>query len=265
MDPKFTEISQSFDRFKAASVRNDFDTSTRLLSQIKCFVMFLCGINGRFWVDFAVSDGNLTHAGDTGKPSLPRRPRPLNSHEEGPSGELALPHEAKTPDTELIKFSRDRLSLHFVKTGLKRNSVGTKSAERKTLLSGDRYNPFPSLEANPICNDFITLVRGGRKLREERLFEILDDKLVSDGSIEQLKEVANLARRCLYLKGEDRPTMKEVARELESIRSMTSSHPYSSNNSVLLQEESEYMLGEAYDLNNGYDNDDMNYSSNSQG
>uniref|UniRef100_A0A803KTM3 Protein kinase domain-containing protein n=1 Tax=Chenopodium quinoa TaxID=63459 RepID=A0A803KTM3_CHEQI len=53
-----------------------------------------------------------------------------------------------------------------------------------------------------------------RKLREERLFEILDEKLVSDGSIEQLKEVANLARRCLYLKGDDHPTMKEVAREL---------------------------------------------------
>uniref|UniRef100_A0A803NA86 Uncharacterized protein n=1 Tax=Chenopodium quinoa TaxID=63459 RepID=A0A803NA86_CHEQI len=35
MYPKFTEISQSFERFKATYVRNDFDTSTRLLSQLK--------------------------------------------------------------------------------------------------------------------------------------------------------------------------------------------------------------------------------------
>ncbi|KAM3321542.1 26S proteasome non-ATPase regulatory subunit 8 A [Capsicum chacoense] len=35
MDPKFTEVSQTFDRFKAAFVREDFDTCTRLLSQLK--------------------------------------------------------------------------------------------------------------------------------------------------------------------------------------------------------------------------------------
>lgn len=35
MDPKLTEVSQTFERFKAAFVRNDFDTCTRLLSQLK--------------------------------------------------------------------------------------------------------------------------------------------------------------------------------------------------------------------------------------
>lgn len=35
MDPKFVELSQLFDRFKAAFVRNDFDTCTNLLSQLK--------------------------------------------------------------------------------------------------------------------------------------------------------------------------------------------------------------------------------------
>ncbi|XP_021774733.1 wall-associated receptor kinase 2-like [Chenopodium quinoa] len=102
-----------------------------------------------------------------------------------------------------------------------------------------------------------------RKIKEDRLFEIFDEQIVSDSAMEQLKEVANLARRCLKLKGEDRPTMKEVARELERIRCMTN-HPWLSNNSVLLQEESEYLLGEAHDFNNGYGNDGMNYSSSSQ-
>ncbi|KAF7840426.1 26S proteasome non-ATPase regulatory subunit 8-like protein A [Senna tora] len=35
MDPKLTEVSQLFERFKAAFVRNDFDTCSNLLSQLK--------------------------------------------------------------------------------------------------------------------------------------------------------------------------------------------------------------------------------------
>ncbi|KAE9451065.1 hypothetical protein C3L33_16986, partial [Rhododendron williamsianum] len=35
MDPKLTEVSQQFERFKAAFIRNDFDTCERLLSQLK--------------------------------------------------------------------------------------------------------------------------------------------------------------------------------------------------------------------------------------
>lgn len=35
MDPKFTEVSQVFERFKAAFVRKDFDTCEKLLSQLK--------------------------------------------------------------------------------------------------------------------------------------------------------------------------------------------------------------------------------------
>ncbi|KAI7995076.1 hypothetical protein LOK49_LG11G02851 [Camellia lanceoleosa] len=35
MDPNFTEVSQLFERFKAAFMRNDFDTCDNLLSQLK--------------------------------------------------------------------------------------------------------------------------------------------------------------------------------------------------------------------------------------
>ena len=37
MDPKVTEVSQTFERFKAALVRNDFDTCSKLLSQLKVY------------------------------------------------------------------------------------------------------------------------------------------------------------------------------------------------------------------------------------
>ncbi|KAJ9549740.1 hypothetical protein OSB04_022283, partial [Centaurea solstitialis] len=39
MDPKLTEVSQLFDRFKASLVRNDFDTCSRLLSQLKILLI----------------------------------------------------------------------------------------------------------------------------------------------------------------------------------------------------------------------------------
>jgi serine/threonine protein kinase len=55
-------------------------------------------------------------------------------------------------------------------------------------------------------------------LKENKLFEILEKHLVNQGSLVQLREVANLARRCLSVRGEDRPTMNEVATELEGLR-----------------------------------------------
>ena len=55
-------------------------------------------------------------------------------------------------------------------------------------------------------------------LKDNRLFEILEKHIAKEGKAEQLKEVANLAKRCLRLKEEDRPTMKEVATELEGLK-----------------------------------------------
>ncbi|KAK8664931.1 hypothetical protein V6N13_084700 [Hibiscus sabdariffa] len=55
-------------------------------------------------------------------------------------------------------------------------------------------------------------------MQQDRLFEILEPGLANDGNNEQLKAVADLAMRCLRLKGEKRPTMKEVAFELAGSR-----------------------------------------------
>ncbi|PQM37232.1 putative wall-associated receptor kinase-like 16 [Prunus yedoensis var. nudiflora] len=57
-------------------------------------------------------------------------------------------------------------------------------------------------------------------MEEDGLNRIWDDTLFSEGNIETLKNVANLAKRCVSLKGKERPTMKEVASELEGMRMM---------------------------------------------
>ena len=53
---------------------------------------------------------------------------------------------------------------------------------------------------------------------EGLLLENVDNRVL-DGPEEQLVAVAKLAKRCLNLNGKMRPTMKEVAIELEGIRS----------------------------------------------
>lgn len=63
-------------------------------------------------------------------------------------------------------------------------------------------------------------------MKENRLFQILEPRVVREGALEQLQASAELVRRCLYLNGADRPTMKEVAMELEGLRKFTLRHPW---------------------------------------
>jgi len=78
-------------------------------------------------------------------------------------------------------------------------------------------------------------------MNEGRLDEILDREIVSDASVEYVIEVANLAKRCLRLHGEERPSMKEVAMELEGIRVMEK-HSVGGAKDVASQEETESFL-----------------------
>ncbi|XP_031273709.1 putative wall-associated receptor kinase-like 16 [Pistacia vera] len=82
-------------------------------------------------------------------------------------------------------------------------------------------------------------------LKESCLFEILENHIVNDGNEEQLKEVAELAKICLNVKGEERPTMREVAMELDGLRMM---HKHSWVNAELNPEETERLI---------YDNSDV--------
>lgn len=81
-------------------------------------------------------------------------------------------------------------------------------------------------------------------LKNNRLFQILDPRVMREGTLEQLQAVAELVKKCVNIKGEDRPTMKEVTRELEGLKKSTN-HPWANQES---QEETEGLLIEASDL-----------------
>lgn len=68
----------------------------------------------------------------------------------------------------------------------------------------------------------------------------MDDQIKSEENMEILEEIAELARRCLEMCGENRPSMKEVAEKLDSLRKVLH-HPWALHN----LEEAESLLGES--------------------
>ncbi|KAL3634712.1 hypothetical protein CASFOL_021766 [Castilleja foliolosa] len=55
-------------------------------------------------------------------------------------------------------------------------------------------------------------------MKQNQLFQVLDDNVAREGYKERVMKVAELAKNCLNVKGDDRPSMKEVAIELDSLR-----------------------------------------------
>ncbi|KAJ7004887.1 wall-associated receptor kinase-like 8 [Populus alba x Populus x berolinensis] len=68
-----------------------------------------------------------------------------------------------------------------------------------------------SLETMSLAEHFIELMEDGR------LFDIIDAQVKGDCTEEEAIVIANLAKRCLDFNGRNRPTMREVAMELEGI------------------------------------------------
>ena len=82
------------------------------------------------------------------------------------------------------------------------------------LLTGQRPISSTRQEEGPSLATYFLIC-----MEENRLFEIVDARIVKgEGGNEDIVAVANLAKRCLNLNGKFRPTMKEVAMELEAIQ-----------------------------------------------
>ncbi|KAF9687142.1 hypothetical protein SADUNF_Sadunf02G0063000 [Salix dunnii] len=82
-------------------------------------------------------------------------------------------------------------------------------------------------------------------IKEDRLIHILQDCMVNQDNMRQVKEVANIAKKCIRIRGEERPSMKEVAMELEGIRT-SAKHPWTNDEPNV--EETEYLLGKSMEI-----------------
>ncbi|KAK1314105.1 Wall-associated receptor kinase 3 [Acorus calamus] len=72
-------------------------------------------------------------------------------------------------------------------------------------------------------------------MKEDRLVDVLDHQVVNEGRMDLIIEVCKLAKRCVNVAGEERPTMKEVAMELAGLtvfynQTVVQNHPWVINN-----------------------------------
>ncbi|XP_047340703.1 putative wall-associated receptor kinase-like 16 [Impatiens glandulifera] len=85
-------------------------------------------------------------------------------------------------------------------------------------------------------------------LKNNRLAEILEDNILKEESFDRIKEVANVTKMCLRVRGEDRPSMKEVAMELEGLR-LSGKHPWMKDDN----EETECLIDVTLETSNSYE------------
>ncbi|KAL7226777.1 hypothetical protein ACSBR1_021781 [Camellia fascicularis] len=78
-------------------------------------------------------------------------------------------------------------------------------------------------------------------MKNDWLFQVIDEQIEIDGIVEEFTAVANIAKRCLIVKTEERPTMKKKAMELEGLINKKKKHPWVKID--LNGEESEHLLG----------------------
>ncbi|KAB2613338.1 wall-associated receptor kinase-like 1 [Pyrus ussuriensis x Pyrus communis] len=104
------------------------------------------------------------------------------------------------------------------------------------LLTGEKS---VSLTRSPEIRGLVTYFNF--TMEENRLFDIIDARVKEEGATEDILSVANLANRCLDMSGKRRPTMKEVAMELERIQKSVKS----SNNLQQNYDEVEYVRNES--------------------
>uniref|UniRef100_A0A8I7B899 Protein kinase domain-containing protein n=2 Tax=Hordeum vulgare subsp. vulgare TaxID=112509 RepID=A0A8I7B899_HORVV len=69
-----------------------------------------------------------------------------------------------------------------------------------------------SSEGRSLASHFVSLIR------DKRLLDILDTQIVEEGGAEDAEVVARLVEACLSLKGEERPTMRQVETTLEDVQ-----------------------------------------------
>jgi len=68
-----------------------------------------------------------------------------------------------------------------------------------------------SLEVKSLASHFVTVIK------DHRLLDILDPQIVEEGGADDAEVVARLAEACLCLKGEERPTIRQVEITLEGV------------------------------------------------
>ena len=104
--------------------------------------------------------------------------------------------------------------------GPPRNYCGALELNLKTCAKGTKLRVYILTEEQAISLDrsehgLTNYFRTAMK--QNRLFEILDNQVVNEGQNEEIFVVAKLTKRCLKLNGKKRPAMKQVEIVLQQL------------------------------------------------
>ncbi|GMP46683.1 hypothetical protein CsSME_00014738 [Camellia sinensis var. sinensis] len=153
-------------------------------------------------------------------------------------GSLRLIPVDQTQLTTLVQGTLGYLDPEYFQTSqlTERSDVYSFGVVLVELLTGKKAISFDRPEADRnLAMYFISA------MKEDHLLEIVDEQVINDAKADQLKEVAILTKRCLRVKGDERPTMKEVAMELEGLRMMEKNSWLNDKKNL---EETQYLLGD---------------------
>ncbi|XP_058106399.1 putative wall-associated receptor kinase-like 16 [Magnolia sinica] len=110
-----------------------------------------------------------------------------------------------------VKGTIGYLDPEYFKTGIltEKSDVYSFGVVLLELLSGRKpVQHQQTRDYSSLVMHFLSYVERGN------LLEVLDEGIVREAKMADLLAIAKIARRCLSLKGEERPTMQEVARKL---------------------------------------------------
>ncbi|KAF7816781.1 putative wall-associated receptor kinase-like 16 [Senna tora] len=127
----------------------------------------------------------------------------------------------ETQITTVVQGTLGYLDPEYLQTGQlnEKSDVYSFGVVLVELLTGNKAVEFNRPEQKNLAMYFVS------SMKEDNLWEILDRQMLEQKkNAEQVKKVALLARKCLRVVGEERPTMKEVAMELDGLIAMEN-HP----------------------------------------
>ncbi|KAI3953299.1 hypothetical protein MKX01_042294 [Papaver californicum] len=112
------------------------------------------------------------------------------------------------------------------------------------LLTGETpLSPSRSQEQRSLASFFLDA------MGKNDVFKLIEPRVANEGNREQVIAVAELAKRCLNKKGGERPTMKQVSAELESLSKLQTHDPSRvHNNQLNHQQKSDILIDDSTDL-----------------
>ncbi|WZZ80721.1 hypothetical protein YC2023_101293 [Brassica napus] len=138
--------------------------------------------------------------------------------------------------TTMVQGTLGYLDPEYYNTGLlnEKSDVYSFGVVLMELLSGQKALCFERPQQSKHLVNYVASA-----MKENRLHEVIDVKVMTEDNNREIKEVARIAVECTRLMGEERPKMKEVAAELEGLRVAKAKHQWSDQ----YPEETEHLVG----------------------